>query len=170
MGDEVRIVEENLCARTLDSDDPRPGFEGRNGMTELPVALDSHYPFDAIIISLGLNELKSIFDWTPHQVADKLRSMIALLRSRKPNFHDFEPVILLMTQPIVKHTGQWGELWVGAEDASQQLHDEYVELGEELGLQIIDVSDIVVDVQDGVHWGEVAHGMVAKRVAQALRG
>ncbi len=169
LGDEVRIIEENLCARTIDSDDLRPGFEGRNGMTELPVALDSHYPLDVIIISLGLNELKSIYDWTPRQVTDKLRTMVELVRNRKPNFHDHTPVIVLMTQPIVKHTGQWGELWVGAEEASRQLHDRYVDLAEELGLQIVDVSDVAADAVDGVHWASEAHGAVAERVAQALR-
>lgn len=169
LGDEVRIIEENLCARTIDSDDLRPGFEGRNGMTELPMVLDSHYPFDVIIISLGLNELKSIYDWTPSQVADKLRAMVELVRSRKPNFHDHEPVIMLMTQPIVKHTGQWGELWVGAEDASRRLHDQYVDLAKEASLQIVDVSDIPVDSLDGVHWDSEGHSAVAERVAHVLR-
>lgn len=74
-----------------------------------------------------------------------------------------------MTRPIVKHTGQWGELWVGAEDASRRLHDEYADLAKEAGLQLVDVSDIAVDIQDGVHWGLEGHSAVAERVVQALR-
>lgn len=168
LGDDYRIIEENLCARTIDSDDLRPGFENRNGMTELPMCLDSHYPLDMVILSLGLNELKSLFDWTPAQVAEKMERMIELAKNRQPNFHSHNTQVVLMTQPFVEHTGQWGELWVGANEKSKQLYKEYLALAQKTGVKLLDVADIAVDVNDGVHFDMVGHQAVAKVVADFI--
>jgi len=168
LGSQVNIIEENLCARTVDSDDLRPGFENRNGMAELPMCLDSHYPLDAVILSLGLNELKSIYEWTPMQVAEKMRCMIDCVKTRQPNFHSHSTQIVLMTQPIVVDTGQWGELWVGAGEKSKLLHDEYAILARSMNIGLIDVTDIAVDSRDGVHFDNAGHCAVAQVVVQAL--
>ena len=168
LGGDYRIIEENLCARTIDSDDLRPGFENRNGMTELPMCLDSHYPIDMVILSLGLNELKSIFDWTPAQVAEKMECMIELVQKRRPNFHSHDTRVVLMTQPIVEHTGQWGELWIGANEKSKQLHEEYVTLAQKTGIELIDASGVGVDSRDGVHFDEAGHTAIAKMVADFI--
>lgn len=167
--EQVNIIEENLCARTIDSDDLRPGFENRNGMKELPMCLDSHYPLDTVILSLGLNELKSMYDWTPEQVAEKMANMVELVKNRQPNFHSHDTRIVLMTQPIVEHTGQWGELWVGANEKSKQLHAEYISLAQRAGIELIDATGAAVDPRDGVHFDEAGHQAVAKIVADFLR-
>lgn len=164
LGPDVRVIEENLCARTIDSDDPRPGFENRNGMTELPMLLDSHYPVDVILVSLGLNELKSIYDWTPEQVGVKMLAMIEMIKARQPNFHTQDTQIVLMTQPIVENTGQWGELWIGAHDKSLELRQVYADVAARCGVPLLDVSDISVDTKDGVHYNQAAHKQVAERV------
>lgn len=169
LGDDVHIIEENLCARTIDSDDPRPGFEGRNGITELPMCLDSHYPLDMVILTLGLNELKSIYDWTPAQVAQKMEKMIQTVQSRRPNFHDHNTQVVLMTQPVVEHTGQWGDLWVGAHDKSIELRDEYIKLAQKTHVQLIDPHTVNPDVRDGVHFDTAGHRAVADAVAYFIR-
>ena len=158
------MIEECLCARTIDSDDPRPGFEGRNGLSFLPTCLDSHYPLDIVIVSLGLNELKSIYDWTPEQVAHKMGMLIDLVQSRKPNFHDSHPRILLLSQPVVFNTGCWGELWVGANDKSRQLFDEYKRLALDKNVEFIDLSSVAPGVNDGVHINAEGHLAVAQRL------
>ena len=168
LGDDYRIIEENLCARTIDSDDLRPGFENRNGMTELPMCLDSHYPLDMVILSLGLNELKSIFDWTPAEVAEKMERMIELAKGRQPNFHSHNTQIAFMTQPTVEHTGQWGELWVGAHEKSKRLRQEYVALAQKAGIKLIDAAGVAVDDNDGVHFDAQGHQAVAKVVADFI--
>lgn len=168
LGSEYQVIEECLCARTIDSDDSRPGFEGRNAMTSLPLVLDSQYPLDGIILSLGLNEVKSMYEWTPAQVAEKLGRMIDAIKARKPNFHESNPRIMVISQPEVTNTGAWGELWVGADEKSRLLFDQYKWLAEEKKVEFIDASAVKADVADGVHIDKQGHVALAEIVARAI--
>lgn len=169
LGTEYHIIEENLAARTIDSDDLRPGFEGRNGMSILPALLDSHYPLDMVILSLGLNEIKSIYDWTPAQVAEKLGKMIGLIRNRKPNFHDVSTKIVLVSQPIVESTGFWGELWVGSHDKSIALETEFEKLAGREGIGYIKIKGVTPNANDGVHLDDTEHVKIAEQVYKYIR-
>lgn len=168
LGNSFQIIEENLCARTIDSDDPRPGFEGRNGIQFLPTILDSHFPLDVVIISLGLNEIKSLFDWTPQQVSEKMRNLIKVVMERKPNFHTVNTRILLLSQPVVKSTGFWGDLWVGSHEKSIELNKEYKKLSEEMGIEFVNLGDIQTDNNDGVHIDCFEHEKIAEKVCNYI--
>jgi lysophospholipase L1-like esterase len=168
LGNDFAVIEENLCARTLDSDDPRPGFEGRNGQSYIVPCLDSHDPIDTVIISLGLNEIKSIYDWTPKQVADKMKKLIQTIRDRKSNFHETNPRIIILTQPevIEERAGSWGQLWIGSHDKSTKLAEAYRKLANELGVELCDINKDVQAGADGVHLDESAHHQVAEELAK----
>lgn len=168
LGTDYQIIEECLCARTIDSDDPRPGFEGRNAMKTLPTILDSQYPLDVIVLSLGLNEIKSIYDWTALDVAKKMGRMIDAIQERKPNFHESNPRIVLLSQPEVASTGAWGDLWVGSDEKSRELFAAYRQLAAEKGVEFIDASSVFVDAKDGVHIDAQNHGAMAELVARHL--
>ncbi|MEI6850442.1 MAG: GDSL-type esterase/lipase family protein [Candidatus Saccharibacteria bacterium] len=169
LGNDYQIIEECLCARTIDSNDPRPGFEGRNGMDYLSPCLDSHYPIDVIILSLGLNELKSIYEWSPLQVAEKMSKMIKLIKNRKPNFHDSNAKIILLSQPFVSNTGYWGELWIGSSEKSRELYGEYKEIAKQEGIDFIDLSEITPDKKDGVHINNTGHNIIAEIVSKYIK-
>ena len=59
LGKEYRIIEEGMGGRTTVWDDPLEPL--RNGLTFLPVALQSHQPLDLVILSLGTLSLIHIF-------------------------------------------------------------------------------------------------------------
>ena len=55
LGDDVDVIEEGQNGRTTVFDVP---FEAdRNGLTHLPVALQTHHPIDLVVIDLGTNDL-----------------------------------------------------------------------------------------------------------------
>jgi len=167
LGSNYEVIEECLCARTIDSDDLRPGFEGRNGMSYITPCLDSHDPIDIVIVSLGLNEIKSIFEWTPKQVSEKMKKLIEVIKNRKPNFHQTTPRIILLTQPEVREgTGFWGDLWVGSGPKSIELAKEYRKLSTELNIELCDIFNVVKTGKDGVHLDESAHRQTATEVAK----
>lgn len=168
LGSNYHIIEECLCARTLDSDDPRPGFEGRNGLSFLPTVLDSHYPLDMIIVSLGLNELKSIYPWTGNDVAKKMKTMLEGIQGRNPNFHETDTEIVLLSQPFVKSTGFWGELWDGAEEKSKELFSKYEDLAREMNITFVDLSDVSPDEKDGVHLDAKEHKKIANKLFEYI--
>jgi lysophospholipase L1-like esterase len=62
LGSNYEIIEEWLNSRTLTSDDPRPWKEWRSGRDYLVPCLESHDPVDRVILFLGTNELKDIFE------------------------------------------------------------------------------------------------------------
>ena len=55
LGDDVHVIEEGMNGRTTAFD--RPFDLHRNGLTYLPVSLQTHAPLDAVVISLGTNDL-----------------------------------------------------------------------------------------------------------------
>ncbi|MEM7461801.1 MAG: hydrolase, partial [Pseudomonadota bacterium] len=68
LGSGWRVVEEGLPGRTTVHDDP---IEGRhkNGLSALPMVLESHRPIDMLVIMLGTNDLKTRFSLTAGDIA-----------------------------------------------------------------------------------------------------
>lgn len=55
-----RVIEEGLCGRTTVFDDPLR--DGRNGVKILPTILETHNPVDIVIIMLGTNDCKTVYN------------------------------------------------------------------------------------------------------------
>ncbi len=54
------IVEEGLCGRTTVFDDPLR--DGRRGTELLSVILETHKPVDVVVLMLGTNDCKTMYD------------------------------------------------------------------------------------------------------------
>ncbi len=71
LGSDYQIIEEGLDGRTTDAPDPGSPISGAqlDGSAYLPACLASHLPVDLVIIMLGTNDLKPIFNRTPMRIA-----------------------------------------------------------------------------------------------------
>jgi lysophospholipase L1-like esterase len=72
LGGDYEVIEEGLNARTTDVPDPtlpRVTGAGVDGSAYLPAALASHLPLDLVVILLGTNDLKAMFDRSPLRIA-----------------------------------------------------------------------------------------------------
>ncbi len=67
LGDGYTVIEEGLCGRTTVWDDPIEQY--KNGYTYLLPMIESHKPFDLIIIMLGTNDLKRRFSVNTRDIA-----------------------------------------------------------------------------------------------------
>ena len=68
LGDGYTVIEEGQNGRTTVWDDP---VENRlAGLTYLWPCMESHAPFDLIIIMLGTNDTKTYFSMTAQNIAD----------------------------------------------------------------------------------------------------
>lgn len=168
LGQQYNVIEECLCARTIDSDDARPGFEGRNGLSLISPLIDSHYPLDLIIIALGLNELKSIYTWSITEIAKKMEGFIDIVQNRKPNFHEVSTPILLIGPHIVYDTGVWGTLWVGAEEKSQQITVLFSEVAAKKKIHFLETASFIEAGDDGVHLNEANQEKLAVKVTELV--
>ena len=55
-----RVIEEGLCGRTTVFDDPLR--DGRRGTELLFVLLETHKPIDMVVLMLGTNDCKMVYD------------------------------------------------------------------------------------------------------------
>ncbi|MEN3943435.1 GDSL family lipase [Prosthecobacter sp. SYSU 5D2] len=67
LGPAYRIIEEDQNGRTAVRDDPLN--IARKGKYYLPACLESHKPIDLVILMLGTNDLKTLFNLPPSDIA-----------------------------------------------------------------------------------------------------
>src|SRR5688572_5469747 len=78
LGPDYWVIEEGLNGRTTVWDDP--AVSGRNGQIYLPPCLQTHRPLDAVILFLGLNDLKIKFGATPENIAAGAGTLLRIIR------------------------------------------------------------------------------------------
>lgn len=77
-----RIIEEGLCGRTTVFEDP---FRmGRKGSEMLPVIMETHAPVDMVILMLGTNDCKTIYDACARVIGKGIELLIDQVRSKAP--------------------------------------------------------------------------------------
>lgn len=78
LGPAYQIIEEGMCGRNTVWDDAIEPM--RNGLRFLPVALQSHQPLDMVIVSLGTNDCKAVFNAPAGVIALGLSRIIECIR------------------------------------------------------------------------------------------
>ena len=87
------VIEEGLCGRTTIFDDP--WCKGRNGMELLPSVLKRHPQVDLMIIMLGTNDCKTVYNASPEKIGEGLEQLVHFTKS-------FDPQIkILLISPIL---------------------------------------------------------------------
>ncbi len=97
LGDGYRIIEEGLGGRTTVFDDPLE--ENRCGLKQLPIMLHSHRPLDLVILSLGTNDCKVMFNANAKIIAKALEKL-ALLIQNYPYGEGYPTPQVLVVAPI----------------------------------------------------------------------
>lgn len=96
--DHARVMEDALNARTLLQEDPY--FPHRRGLDALEMALDAYAPLDLVILHLGVNELKHIFNLSAKMIAF---GMEILVTAAQTSYYGYPaPKVLLIAPPPVR--------------------------------------------------------------------
>ncbi len=166
LGDGFEILEEGLNSRTLESEDPRPGKEGRSAAEYILPCLDSHAPLDWVVLMLGTNELKADYVLSVEEVGEMLRTLVARIQSRGLGAN-----VLVVSPPLVNELTPYcmqGGKYTGATKKSVDLLAVYRTVSEELGCGYLDVTDEMEVGEDGVHLTEAGHAALARQIAHIL--
>ncbi len=174
LGDDVHVIEEGQNGRTTVFDVP---FEAdRNGLTHLPVALQTHHPLDAVVIDLGTNDL-FLPGVNAYHVAHGAMKLAEVVLASDAGPADGAPLVLVVVPPPFAPLGQWDQdASPGAEGESQRLSQAFVDTAaavqEEDGINVplLDLRDHVTSSPiDGIHFEADGHRAIGTAVAARLR-
>jgi lysophospholipase L1-like esterase len=174
LGDDVHVIEEGQNGRTTVFDVP---FEpNRNGLTYLPVALETHHPLDVVVIDLATNDL-FLPGVNAYHAAHGAMKLAETVLTSDAGPAGGAPAVLVVVPPPAAPFGTWdqGES-PGAEGESQRLSRAFVEAAaayrewEGIHIPLLDLREHVSSSPlDGIHFEGEGHRAIGLAVAGRLR-
>lgn len=163
LGSGYRVIENALNARTCMQDDPY--FPHRQGLRSLEEALDANAPLDLVIIKLGVNELKHMFNLTAGMIS---LGMEKLVQAAQPGYYNYpSPKILLIApHPVSPNIDKaafgfsFGPL---AYAKSCELAALYSDVAARYGCGFLDCGTLgfTLNALDGLHYSRADHAKLA---------
>lgn len=161
-GTDYRIVEEGLCGRTTIFDDPLRS--GRRGTELLPILLESHAPLEIVILMLGTNDCKALYDANAEVIGLGIEKLLDQIQKSQPSLK------VLLISPI--HLGErvWEEGYdpefneVSVE-TSKNFARVYERIAEKRRIAFVDAARYAkVSERDREHLDEEGHARLAEAV------
>lgn len=166
LGDKFEIIEEGLNSRTLISNDTRPGKEGKNGYEYLIPCLDTHDPIDLVVIMLGTNELKKIYNKTIEEIGEIFEEyFVKTILNRKSQISNKYPKLLIVAPPLAKDDGK-GK-YEGAFEKSLRFNEIYSKIAKTNNAYFVDNDLLTVGI-DGVHLTKESHKVLAEKIYKKI--
>jgi len=167
LGPAYTVVEEGLNGRTTVWEDPL--MPGRNGKEYLLPCIESHRPFDLLVIALGTNDLKIKFSASPQDIARGIATLVKIVRAAATEWPGNAPRVLLIAPPPVGKLTEFSEMFAGAAEKSSRLSAWVERTAGELDCEFLDAASLIAaDDRDGIHLNADAHKTLAEAVAQKI--
>lgn len=168
LGPDYTIIEEGLNGRTTNIDDPVD--EDRNGRVHLPSRLETHAPFDLIVIMLGTNDTRKRLNRSASDIAQSA-ALLGRMASRSvsgPN--GSAPKVLLVAPPPIIVLPGWEEMLDGASEKSALFGKRYAWFAARYGLHFFDAGEAITSSPvDGIHFDEENHAKLGRAIAGRVR-
>lgn len=169
LGQDFLIIEDGLNGRSTDVDDPRPERPGKNGRTSLIPSIQNNNPLDIVILMLGTNDLKKIFNRTTDQIAEAVEGLVDAIKDNAiPDVLE-KTVVLLISPPLVDEAGkEISERYAGASVTSKELAKKYEKVAQENNCEFLDAALYTNVGEDGVHLDANSHKVLGKAIAEKI--
>ncbi len=167
------VIEEGLCARTTNIDYPEDTYDSnRNGLAYLESCLYSHAPVDTVILFLGINDLKAMFNRTPEAIAEGMGILVKKIQQfNLGESFSKPPKIMIIGYPPILEVEPYITVFAGATQKSRELPRYFQALAEQYGCFYIDaVSRLQFDPADGCHLDAENHVKLAEIVYESSLG
>lgn len=166
LGGEYRIIEEGLNGRTTVFEDPFTVGYNRSGKGYLGTCLMTHKPLDIILIMLGSNDLKAVYNADAFEIAKGINSLIQIIRGLPcGGSADKSPEIRIISPPDLGELSDFAAQFSGFADKIKRLPVEYEKVAKENNVLYFNATQIVKGSSlDGVHLDEKGH----KKLGEAL--
>ncbi len=162
------IIEEGLPGRTTLHNDPIEGVH-MNGLSYLPVSLNSHRPLDLVCILLGTNDLKARFRALPLEILISLRWLAHTVINSNTGPNQRPPEVLIILPPPIQEVGVFADVYRGGNKTSLTLKEMAPEFFQENNLKWMDASKYMdVSPIDGIHFDAEGHRLLGEAVAKVV--
>lgn len=161
-----QVVEEGLCGRTTVFEDELR--ENRKGAAVLPMILESHQPLEKVILMLGTNDCKTIYQASAEVIGKGIEKLVHQIQAADENIE------ILLVSPILLGEG------VGEDGYDPEFNQESVRISKELkivyeqvakrnGCTFLAASDYAkASGADREHLDETGHRRLAEAVLQKI--
>ena len=174
LGDDTHVIEEGQNGRTTVFDVP---FEtDRNGLTYLPVALQTHHPLDVVVIDLGTNDL-FLPGVNAYHAAHGAMKLAETVVTSDAGPSGRAPAVLVLVPPPFAPLPPWDRSESpDAEHGSQRLSQAFIDAAaaslkwDGITVPLLDLRDHVTSSPiDGIHLEADGHRAIGTAVATRLR-
>ena len=173
LGTNFNVIEEGLNGRTTNIE--FPDLEGRSGASYIIPCLYSHSPLDIVILQLGVNDLKIIFNRGIRDIRDGIIEIINLIQNSLygPDMQS-APQILLVAPPPLGHEGYKDadniSIFSGAMEKSLEFNRYFCEIAEIKNCHYLNLADYVrYSHVDGLHLDHNGHKTTAKVMSEKIK-
>ncbi len=165
LGAEYEIISEGLPGRTLVAHDPNKPH--RTGITHLRAFLDSSEPLSLVIIMLGTNDVKGIYNLSAADIAEHLNQTIKLIKEYQ---RDLPILVICSPKPICDATGSIDPRMVRGPEIFKSLPGLFKEVAEKNGTSFLNAEDHISSSKtDGYHLDAESHLKLAEILADFIK-
>ena len=168
LGEGYIVIEEGLNGRTTVWDDP---IElDKNGATYLRPCIQTHKPFDLVIIMLGTNDLKTRFSLPTYDIASGAGVLVDIVKKSDTGIGGEAPEVLLIAPPPAVELTGFAEMFEDAVEKSGGFTRYYRRISNEKRGHYLDAGDHVESSPlDGIHLEVDMHTRLGKAMAAKVR-
>lgn len=171
LGDNYYILEDGLNGRTTAYDDFISANRYRNGLTYLPLCLETHYPIDLIIFMLGINDTKIHFNKSVIEITASMQQLLKFVKTSNKGKDGSSPQILLVAEQPMLEIAAVSDLFNETSvKKSIELPSAFQLLAEEENVHFLNCGDYVESSKlDGYHLDESAHTILGRVMAEKVK-
>src|SRR5690606_5365918 len=128
-------------------------------------------PIDAIVLTLGTNDLKTRFSLTPEDIRRGIEALLDVIRVHAAGRSGTVPKVLLVAPAPIDEVGFLGEIFVGGAEKSRLLAEKYREAAKSFGAAFFDAGSVIrASAVDGIHFDADQHKVLGEALAAQVAG
>ena len=163
-----RVIEEGLCGRTTIFEDELR--EGRRGIDTLPILLESHNPIDIVVLMLGTNDCKAVYNASAELIGKGIKRLLEQIKNKIPKSK------VVLVSPILLGEGVWEdgfdkEFNHQSVETSKNLHNVYKRIADENDIFYLKAAEYASPSEaDREHLDEKGHEHLAEALIDLIKG
>ena len=172
LGDGYKVIEEGLNGRTTVFEDPCDDW--KKGIDYIKGILCTHRPVDYLVIMLGTNDMKTVFNASAEEISAGLNEIVQRSEKVMDLKQGYVPKILIVSPPEISpdilsgpFAGSFNE---AAVEKSRHLSEYYKKVADKHGCGFVDAKlHIRPSAEDGLHLDAQGHKGLAALIAKSIK-